>query len=47
MDKFFNPLEIVWFDPNVDSIENSRYTKMLKEELNIKVNTFTDFEEAV
>jgi hypothetical protein len=29
--KFFNPLEIVWFDPNVHNGENKGYAKLLKE----------------
>jgi hypothetical protein len=45
--KFFKPLEIVWFDPNVHNDENQGYVKLLKEELNINVNTFIEFEKAV
>jgi hypothetical protein len=45
--KFFKPLEIVWFDPNVNNDENQGYVKSLKEELKINVNTFTEFEKAV
>ncbi len=45
--KFFNPLELVWFDPYVYSEENKFYTEILKEELKIKVNTFTKFEDAI
>jgi hypothetical protein len=37
----------VWFDPKVYSAENKFYTEILKEELKIKANTFTNFEEAV
>jgi hypothetical protein len=29
--KFFNPLEIVWFDPSVHNNENKGYAKLLKE----------------
>jgi hypothetical protein len=46
-DKFFNPLEIVWFDPNVYNDENEAYAELLKEKLNIKVKTFIEFEGAV
>jgi hypothetical protein len=45
--RFLNPLEIVWFDPNVHNRENTGYTKKLQEELNIKVNTFERFEDAI
>jgi hypothetical protein len=45
--KFFNPVEIVWFDPNVHNDENEGYAKLLKEKLNIKVNRYTEFEDAV
>ena len=46
-DKFFNPVEIVWFDPDVNTEENKIYAKVLKKELNVNVNTFIDFEKAV
>ena len=42
-----NPAELVWFDPNVHNDENKFYTEILKEELKIKVNTFTNFIDAV
>jgi hypothetical protein len=46
-DKFFNPVEIVWFDPGVNSKENKIYANALKKELKVNVNTFIDFEKAV
>jgi hypothetical protein len=46
-DKFFNPLEIVWFNSNFYNDENEAYAELLKEKLNIKVNAFIEFEGAV
>ncbi len=40
-------MELVWFDPYVHSGENILYTEILKEELKIKANTFTKFEDAI
>jgi hypothetical protein len=45
--KFFNPVEIVWFDPNVHNGENQGYAEVLKKELKVNVNKYTEFEEAV
>ena len=45
--KFLNPLELVWFDPEVLNDENKLYTEIFKEELKIKVNTFTKYEDSL
>jgi len=46
-DKFFNPIEVVWFDPNLHNHENKGFAELIKEEFKIKVNLFTKFEETI
>lgn len=45
--RFFNQIELVWFDPSIYREENKMYTQFLKSELNLKINLFKDIEEAV
>ncbi len=45
--KIYNPVEIVWFDPTAYNFENGIYAQELNAELKIKVNRYTEFDDAV
>ncbi len=43
-ERFFNPIELIWFDPDVDNPENQGLAELIKSELKIKAKTFSKLE---
>lgn len=41
-ERFFNPIELIWFDPDVDNPENKGLAELIKSELKIKAKNFLE-----